>query len=192
MFVVTGVINLVYCLKNKVNTRYPVWMVVALVTAMLGDVLLGINFYLGAAFLPWDTSFYFLSYCTLIRFNRRDLLLSVCIFLISLGILLFVPVLRFDSALMQGVCIAYAFGHFCLWWVRRYPISLGKGTPFTILVAVGSFFLLFSDFYVGAGPVRRGGEHGLLVPEHLLPRPVPAGLFPFLFTPGLKAGPAGK
>lgn len=59
MFVVTGVINLVYCLKNKVNTRYPVWMVVALVTAMLGDVLLGINFYLGAAFLPWDTSFTF-------------------------------------------------------------------------------------------------------------------------------------
>ena len=145
MFVVTGVINLVYCLKNKVNTRYPVWMVVALVTAMLGDVLLGINFYLGAAFFALGHVFYFLSYCTLIRFNRRDLLLSVCIFLISLGILLFVPVLRFDSALMQGVCIAYAL--VISFMVGKAVSNLTRErNAFTILVAVGSFFFYFSDF----------------------------------------------
>lgn len=111
--------------------------------------------------------------------------------LISLGILLFVPVLRFDSALMQGVCIAYAL--VISFMVGKAVSNLTRErNAFTILVAVGSFFFYFSDFMLVLDRFGGVANTGLLVPEHLLPRPVPAGLFPFCLRRGLKAGPAGK
>ncbi len=39
MFVTTGTVNLVYCIKNKSNLKFPIWMIIALVFAMLGDIL---------------------------------------------------------------------------------------------------------------------------------------------------------
>ena len=35
MFVTTGTVNLVYCIKNKSNLKFPIWMIIALVFAML-------------------------------------------------------------------------------------------------------------------------------------------------------------
>lgn len=49
LFVGTGGINLNYCIKNEVSLRFPMGLFIALIFAMLGDILLVINFYLGTA-----------------------------------------------------------------------------------------------------------------------------------------------
>ena len=35
MFVITGLINFMYCIKNKTKLKFPIWMMVALIFAML-------------------------------------------------------------------------------------------------------------------------------------------------------------
>src|SRR5438105_4769730 len=74
MFVTSGVINLTYCIKNKTNLKFPIWMIIALTCAMLGDILLVINFYLGTAVFAIGHIFYFVSYCMLSKVNRKDLI----------------------------------------------------------------------------------------------------------------------
>lgn len=144
MFVLTGLLNLLYSIKAGANRIYPVWMAVALIFAMLGDVLLGVNFYLGTAVFGIGHIFYFVSYCTLVRFNRRDFICGACIFLVALGIILFVPFLDFGGALMQGVCCAYAL---IISFMVGKAVSnfLGNRNAFTVIVAVGSILFFISD-----------------------------------------------
>ncbi len=144
MFVLTGLLNLVYGIKAGADRKFPVWMAVALTFAMLGDVLLGINFYLGTAVFGIGHIFYFVSYCTLAGFNRRDFLCGICIFALALGIILFVPFLEFGGALMQGVCCAYAL---IISFMVGKAVSnlLGHRNVFTVIVAVGSILFFVSD-----------------------------------------------
>ena len=144
MFVLTGLLNLVYSVKAGANRKFPVWMMVALTFAMLGDVLLGINFYLGTAIFGIGHIFYFVSYCTLVGFNRRDFLCGICIFVLALGIILFVPFLEFGGALMQGVCCVYAL-IISLMVGKAISNFLGNRNVFTVIVAAGSILFFISD-----------------------------------------------
>ena len=61
LFVITGLINLMYCIKNKENLKFPIWMIIALTIAMLGDILINLNFYLGTIVFGLGHVFYFAS-----------------------------------------------------------------------------------------------------------------------------------
>ncbi|MBQ1274944.1 MAG: lysoplasmalogenase [Cellulosilyticum sp.] len=108
LFVGTGFINLKYCMNNKTNLRFPIWMMVALIWAMIGDILIVTNFILGAAAFAVGHIFYFVAYCMLDKINRRDFLCGISIMAIALSIILFIPFLDFESQLMLGVCCTYA------------------------------------------------------------------------------------
>ncbi len=144
LFVITGLINLACCVKNKTDLKFPLWMVIALTAAMLGDILLGINFYLGTAVFAVGHVFYFVSYCMLIRFSRRDFLCGICIFAAALCIILFVPFLEFGGALMQGVCCAYAFIISFMLGKAVSNLSQDRRALYRIL-AIGSILFFFSD-----------------------------------------------
>ena len=108
MFVGVGIINFMYCVKHKVNLKFPKWMIIALTCAMLGDILLVLNFYLGVAVFAIGHIFYLVSYCKLEKFNLKDLICGVSIFAVALCVILFAPFLDFGGILMKSVCCAYA------------------------------------------------------------------------------------
>ena len=144
LFVLTGLINLTYCVRSKARLRFPVWMAAALTAAMLGDVLLGINFYLGTAVFALGHIFYFVSYCMLVPLNRRDLVCGIAIFAAALSIILLVPVLDFGGGLMQGVCGGYAF---IISFMVGKAVSnlLGQRNVLYGILAAGSVLFFLSD-----------------------------------------------
>ena len=131
LFVVTGLINLMYCIKNKENLKFPIWMIIALTIAMLGDILINLNFYLGTIVFGLGHVFYFASYCMLDKMNRKDFLWGVMISLISLMVIFFTPFLNFGGALMQGKAISN---------------SLRQTNMTNLIIVIGSLLFFISDF----------------------------------------------
>jgi len=144
MFVGAGAINLVYCIKNNKNLKFPIWMMVALTCAMLGDILLVLNFYLGTAVFAVGHIFYFVSYCMLEKMHRRDLICGISISVVALSIILFTPFLDFGAALMQGVCCTYAF---IISFMVGKAISnlLKENSLVNIIIVIGSSLFFISD-----------------------------------------------
>ena len=145
MFVATGIINFMYCIKNKANLKFPIWMLIALIFAMLGDILLLINFYIGTAAFAVGHIFYFVSYCMLERINRRDFMCGISILVFSLAIILFTPFLKFENNFMQGVCCVYAI---IISFMVGKAISnlLNEKNSASKIIAIGSILFFISDF----------------------------------------------
>ena len=72
MFVITGIINIIYCVNNNVNLEYPKKMILALICTMIADVLLEINFYLGTVTFAIGHILYFRSYSKLVKIHCDD------------------------------------------------------------------------------------------------------------------------
>lgn len=144
LFVITGLINLTYCMKNKTNLKFPIWMIVALICAMLGDILLNINFHIGTIIFAVGHIFYFVSYCMLEKMNRRDLLCGISISIIALSVILFVPFLDFGNTLMQGICCAY--GIIISFMVGKAISNLLKeNSLINTIIVIGSILFFISD-----------------------------------------------
>ena len=144
LFVVTGLINLTYCMKIKTNLKFPIWMIVALMCAMLGDILLNINFHIGTIIFAVGHIFYFVSYCMLEKMNRRDLLRGISISVIALAVILFVTFLDFGNTLMKGICCAY--GIIISFMVGKAISNLLKeNNLINIIIVIGSILFFISD-----------------------------------------------
>ena len=75
-FALMGIINLCLALKNKTNElRFCVSMAVGLVFAMLGDIVLGFDFIIGAGLFAIGHICYFIAYSMLEKIK----ILDVCI-----------------------------------------------------------------------------------------------------------------
>ena len=82
-FVLIGITNLTYVILNKkADLKFPIIMLTGLVFAMLGDIILNIEFIIGAALFAIGHIFFFVSYCVLCKFKWSDL---------AYGAVLFVP-----------------------------------------------------------------------------------------------------
>ena len=73
LFFVAGIINATYCMEHKADLKYPKWMVIALACAMIADVVINLNFYLGVVIFAIAHVFYFVSDCKLDKVNPKDL-----------------------------------------------------------------------------------------------------------------------
>lgn len=145
LFVITGLVNMIYAVKN--DTKYlksTILLFIGLLFTMSGDIMLEIIFELGAGLFGVGHIFFFISYCHMARLRVRDLLYGLAIFLPSLAIILFVPILDYGSTTMLIVCIAYAF---------VISLMLGKAisnfntlhTLLSMVVLIGSMLFFFSD-----------------------------------------------
>jgi len=144
MFVVAGIINFEYCKKNKVNLKFPIWMIIALTCAMLGDILLVLNFYLGTAVFAIGHIFYFISYCMLEKINLKDLIIAVSIAIFAFAVILFTPFLDFGSNFMKGVCCTYAL--IISFMVGKAISNLVKEkNPTNTIIVIGSILFFISD-----------------------------------------------
>ena len=145
LFVITGLVNMIYAVKN--DTKYlkaTILLFIGLVFAMAGDIMLEIVFIVGAGLFGVGHIFFFISYCFMARFKVRDLLYGLVIFLPSLAIILFVPILDYGGTTMLIVCIAYAL---------VISLMLGKAisnyntlhTLLSMVILIGSMLFFFSD-----------------------------------------------
>ncbi len=144
-FVLLGVLNLAYLIAvRRKPLRFPVILAVGLVFAMLGDIVLNVNFIGGALLFAVGHIFYVISYAQLQRIGKPDLLLSGIIFAASALILLFVPIFDFGDPVMKGICIGYAFVISCMVG-KAFANAAREHTVTNVLLAAGSFLFFFSD-----------------------------------------------
>ena len=144
MFVVGGVINFVYCIENKADLKFPKWMVIALVCAMLADIALNLNFYLGVVIFAVAHIFYFVSYSNLSRINRRDLICGLAIFIFALLVINFTPFLDFGSSFMKNICSVYAL-IISLMVGKAVSNLLNEKNATNKMIVVGSILFFVSD-----------------------------------------------
>lgn len=144
MFVITGIINIIYCVNNNINLEYPKRMIFALICTMIADVLLGINFYLGTVTFAIGHILYFRSYSKLIKINRDDFKIGIIISVISLIVILSIPFLNFESIVMKCVCSTYAI--IISFMIGKAISNLIKENNITNrVITIGSILFFISD-----------------------------------------------
>ena len=145
LFVILGVLNAISVIrKTTQNKKFVYLMITGLFFAFLGDVVLEIQFCVGAALFAVGHIFFFTSYLCLIKFSWKDLIPGVILFVPSLLLILFLPILHFDGVLMKVISISYAL-IISLMLGKAISNLIHKQTALTWLLAIGSFLFFFSD-----------------------------------------------
>ncbi|MBE7074770.1 MAG: lysoplasmalogenase [Clostridiales bacterium] len=108
LFVLTGIINLIYCIKNKLSLKFPIFLVCALFIAMLGDIFLNIEFIVGGIIFAIGHVIFIVAYCMLHKFKWLDLIFMASVLIPSILIVLFLPSLNFSDISLKVLCICYA------------------------------------------------------------------------------------
>ena len=144
IFVITGIINIIYCVNNNINLEYPKKMILALICTMIADVLLGINFYIGTITFAIGHILYFRAYSNLVKINRDDFKIGIIISVISLLVILSIPFLNFESIVMKCVCSTYAI--IISFMIGKAISNLIKENNITNkIITIGSILFFISD-----------------------------------------------
>lgn len=145
LFTLLGAVNLVYLIVNKnKDLKFPIIMLFGLVFAMLGDIILNIEFVIGAALFAIGHIFYFVAYCFISKFKWVDLLFGAAIFVPAVLFIIFVPLFDFGGTLMEIVCVVYAI--IISFMVGKAISNVVASKNLTnILILVGSLLFFFSD-----------------------------------------------
>lgn len=144
VFVVLGAINLIYIIKQKKNLKFPIILLVALFVAMVGDVVINLNFLIGAIIFAVGHIFYVIAYSFLQKFKIKDLIFVLCVFVPALLIVLFVPILDFGGITMKIVCVVYAL---IISFMVGKSISnyVNNRSLFNLIIMIGSILFFISD-----------------------------------------------
>lgn len=145
-FVLIGLINLIYVLKNKtVNKKFAITMLVGLFVAMLGDIVLEFHFISGALVFALGHVFFFIAYCFNSKFEWKNLIFSAIIFVPVLLFITFAPIFDFGGIVMQLVCTLYALIISCMVGKAIANFVKEKNT-LNLVILIGSILFLISDF----------------------------------------------
>ena len=144
-FALMGVLNLVYALAaGRQGMAIYVSMAAGLVLAMLGDVLIGYDFIVGAGTFALGHVCFVVAYCFMQRLRGLDLIIGGGIFAAAAIFLLVCPLLTFDPPFFRVVCLVYAL---------IISAMLGKAVGNFLrvrtwgfgIIALASFLFFFSD-----------------------------------------------
>ena len=146
LFTVMGIVNLVYLILTKHgDLKFPSVMVAGLTFAMLGDVILEIQFIVGAVLFAVGHVLFFVSYCFLRKPSLVDFLLGGVIMLLAVLFITLAPIFDFSGDVaMEIVCVVYAM---------VISLMVGKAIGdfiklkswLTFAIALGSVLFFFSD-----------------------------------------------
>lgn len=156
-FAALGLVNLAYVLCEKPrNLAFPLLLAAGLLLAMMGDILLGRNFILGAGLFAAGHILYAAAMYSRQKFAWLDAVMSVVMFLIALAILTFTPNLNFANPMHRIVCYVYAV-IISLMAGKAVAGFLRARTLVNSLLALGSVMFFLSDvmlllsWFAGAG-----------------------------------------
>ena len=144
-FALLGILNLWNALAARLgNTKFYIGMASGLMLAMLGDVLIGYDFIIGAATFAMGHICFVIAYCFLRRIQKFDLIISGALFLGALIFLLFCPLLSFEVPAFKIVCIVYAL-IISLMLGKAIGNFIKEKTTVTGTIALASTLFFFSD-----------------------------------------------
>lgn len=144
-FFLLGLINLVYGFREQFAYRsFSVIMVIGLFTGMVADIILEINFMLGALVFALGHIFFIIAYSRILPFHIKDCIPGLFLFAIVAALVVFLPIFDFGGITMQIVCVVYAaiIGIMCGKALSNYNRLQGSLTK---ALMIGSFLFLLSD-----------------------------------------------
>jgi len=144
-FFLLGLVNLVYGFREGFSYRcFAVIMVTGLFAGMAADIVLEINFLLGALVFALGHIFYFAAYCRILPFLNKDAIPGLAVFALVAFMVLFLPIFDFGGTAMQTVCVAYA-GIISIMWSKALSNYRRLPNPLTKIMMIGSSLFLLSD-----------------------------------------------
>lgn len=145
LFALMGIVNLCYALLTKEKQlKFPIFMSIGLIFAMLGDIVLGYNFIIGAALFALGHVFYFICASVLMKIRKFDLIFIGILFLCAGSFVLFCPLLSFDAPVMKYVCFIYAL-IISFMTGKNIANCVKNPCPLMFIMAIGSVLFFFSD-----------------------------------------------
>ncbi len=145
LFFVLGLANFIFGIKNKnTNFKFSLFLLLGLLFAMLGDIVLNINFVAGAVLFGIGHILFFASYCWLNGLKWIDLVCGIVIFVPAMLFIVLSPLFSFEQPLMEVVCIVYAF---VISFMLGKSVSnlVREHTVTNLTIFVGSLLFFFSD-----------------------------------------------
>ena len=156
-FVLLGLTNLAYGLLSRPRRiAFPLTLAAGLTLAMLGDLLLGESFALGAGLFAAGHVLYAAAMYLRQRFRLLDAAMTLVMLGMALGVLHLTPGLTFADPALGVICHAYAVV-ISLMAGKAVSAFLRERTIVTGLMALGSLLFYFSDvmlllaWFAGAG-----------------------------------------
>lgn len=145
LFVLMGIVNFGYLLLTKgKDIRFPSIMLTGLVFAMLGDIILEVEFIVGAALFAIGHVFFFVAYCFLVKFKWTDLIYGAIIFVPAVLFITLAPIFDFGGALMEVVCVVYAIIISCMVGKSIANLVREHSIP-NLVILCGSVLFFISD-----------------------------------------------
>lgn len=143
-FVIAGIMN--YICGKRLEKRFSCLLIGGLIFGFFGDVGIIIDFRIGALCFAVGHILYYLSFCKLKSFSRRDILPSAICFVISGTAVLFVLPPE-TSVFMRFVCILYAC-IISLMTGKSISLYYSLRNSLSILLVIGSITFFLSDIMV--------------------------------------------
>ncbi len=144
-FVLLGLLNFVFVILTKENDfKFSCLMFSGLFFAMLGDIILEIEFIIGAVLFAIGHLLFFVSYSTLIKFKWKDLIYGAIIFVPSVLFITLAPIFDFEGMLMEIVCVIYAIIISCMVGKSISNLIYERSLK-SIVIVIGSILFFFSD-----------------------------------------------
>ena len=144
-FVLIGIVNFCFALKLKsYNLKFCIIMLIGLTFAMMGDIVLNVNFIAGAILFAVGHIFYFVAYCFINRFKCIDLIPAAALFLFAVLFITLAPFFDFDGVAMQILCIVYAFVISCMMG-KAVSNFIRQRNVLNLVAMLGSVLFVISD-----------------------------------------------
>jgi len=158
VFALLGVINLIYVVKQKAPCKkFYILQASALIFAMLGDILIGINFIAGAATFAVGHIIFVFAYCVIHKFTGADIIPGLVLFLGAAAFLLFYPQFDFKSQIFKIVCLVYSF-IISIMLGKAFSNFLRSRSILNFSVLAGSILFFFSDLMLALGRFSNAGR----------------------------------
>ncbi len=142
-FVLLGLVNAVYSCIAKKGRVFSCTMAAGLLLAMLGDVLLGVDFYMGMGAFALGHVLYLTAFCVRARPRWADLIPAAALFAFALWFLE-KPFLHFGYGPLKMACAAYA-AIICLMTGKAISDAVRRHGLADLVLAIGSAMFFFSD-----------------------------------------------
>ncbi len=147
MFVLMGVFNLIYAIKQKAeNLKFPIFMVVGLTLCLIADMVLNVKgmFMYGALIFALGHIFYFIAYSHLQPVKWQNFIPAVIIFVPVCLLLTLYKGFNYGSIIMQIVCIIYGLIISCMVG-KTISLLINQKTLTNLLLVIGSVMFAISD-----------------------------------------------
>lgn len=145
-FFIMGITNLIFTLKsNSPHKKFSIIMTCGLFVTMLADIILNLQFMLGAIVFAIGHICYIFAYLQIKKFEIKDIIAPICIFIPSTLIITLTPIFDFGGILMEIICIIYAL-IISLMVGKSIANTIKHNTLSNLFITIGSILFFISDF----------------------------------------------